>query len=308
MVHSWEPRGRPHLPFVILYVSAFLYILIFRVIFNIVPPHAETEYYPIETMTTMMVLLSIVISYLIFLENRGIRITMRNESSLNESVRKENRLLTQDPISGVDPNAEESEETYQLDRAIIVLFFMFYLGENNWLPGREYIVGTVIYGMIGLVVCKYVLESMYSSNRTVFTLFFLGIILMAAGSFFDAMTDGKLPIKLTETNSVPFSRTLLEEVPEFYASILFLHSLFLRYIDTTRDHTHNPIDPTSATVLITSAVFCGFGNSFFLEDHGHTIPLIRLIMGLLIFSVGVFLTYIYFRYYYEPESISQQEK
>jgi len=308
MLNSWGPRGRHHLPFVILYVSAFLYVLIFRVIYDIVPQHTETEFYPIEIMTTVMVLLSIIISYIIYLENREKCITLQNGTSTHESVRKGNRLLTQTMMNETEPNAEGRESTYKLDRAVIVLFFMYYLAESNWLPGRDYTVGTVMYGIISLVVCKFILESMYSSDRTVFTLFLLGIICIVIGSFFDAMTDGKLPFMLVEGDSVPFSRTLFEEVPELYASILFLHSLFLRYFDITRDHTINPMDIKSASVLITSACFCGIGNSFFLLDRGQAISIIRLAIGLLIISVGVLLPYIYFRYYYAPECVPQQEK
>jgi len=317
-----EHIENPHRPFVLLYVLAFIYVLVFRVIYDILPPHAETEYYPIEITTTIMVLLSIAVSYLIYLENRGPRPASHDDSVVGDQAgddqagedpvgggisQKETGALKQNSDAAGVPEPVMVLGKFRLDRTIILLFFMFYLAENNWLPGREFTIGTAIYGLFGLVVCKYILERLYHSNRTAFFLFVLGIMSMATGASFDAMTDGKLPFKLFDGDDLPFSRTLLEEVPELYASIFFLHSLFLHYLDTTRDHARYPIDRTATSVLLTSAVLCGVGNSFFLEDHGKPIELTRLLIGLFIFSTGALLAYRHFRSYRVPGSGSRPD-
>ena len=105
-----------NLVFVFIYMLVALYIILFRVIYNIVGPN-EPEYYPLEIITTIAVILSIVLSSLIFYENK--------------------------------------KQTGEIDKLYLVLFIFFiayYLAENNWLFGREFFIGTVVYAIIAGIV------------------------------------------------------------------------------------------------------------------------------------------------------------
>jgi hypothetical protein len=246
-----------NLVFISIYILVALYVILFRVIYNIVGSN-EPEYYPLEISTTIAVILSIVLSSLIFYENK--------------------------------------KQTGEIDKLYLILFIFFiayYLAENNWLFGREFFIGTVAYAIIAGIVFLLILARTYNLEKSVFLIFLLGVICLAIGTIIDGIIDDVIPLTLDISN-----RTLYEEVPEVYASLFFLHSLLFFYFYTTKEKSWFLLDNVGASIIVICSIIIGYGTSYFLLDHGRPIQLDRLVIGVILYLIGLFLVFGYFVYYW----------
>jgi len=241
--------------FIVLLIAAGIYIIIFRVIFDIVGSN-EPEYYPIEIMTTIAVILTTVLAGLIYYEDR-----------------------------------KKHNEANPLYMGLVIIFFAFFLAENNWLLGREEFIGTIIYSGVTAIIFLFVLRHLYALERNAFWMFFIGMALLGLSIFIDAVTDHNLPISFDHPK-----RLLFEEIPDLYASLFFLYSIFLLYSKITEKEQHFKIDRSGGTVIALSVIVIGYGNSYLLEDHGESIPAFRIAIGLIFYAVGVLILLVYFKY------------
>jgi hypothetical protein len=250
-----HPRRFFNLVFIFLYILVAVYIILFRVVYNIVGSN-EPEYYPLEIISTIAVILSIVISYLIFYENR---------------------------------QKSEIDKIYLL---LFVFFIAYYLAENNWLCGRESVIGTICYAIFASIVFLLMLYRTYDIEKTIFILFLLGTICLAIGTIIDAIIDDVLPLTLNLPN-----RILYEEISEVYASLLFLHSILILYFHITQEKCRFMLDDIGTSIIITCSIIIGYGNSYLLLDHGAPIRIDRLIIGIILCLTGLFMVLGYFIYY-----------
>ena len=242
--------------FLIFLIAAAIYIVIFRVMFDIVGAN-EPEYYPIEVMTTIAVILTTVLAGLIFYEDR-----------------------------------KKNNKTDPLYLCLVIIFFAFFLAENNWLLGREYFLGTIIYSGVTAILFLFVLKHLFSIERNAFYMFFLGMILLGLSIFIDAVTDHNLPITFDNPK-----RLLIEEIPDLYASLFFLYSMYLLYSKITEKTRYFHIDRTGGFVVVISAIVLGYGNTYLLEEHDNPIPVIRIMIGLIMYFIGISIPIIYFKYF-----------
>ena len=229
-----------------LYFLILIYILIFRIFSNIITTN-EPEYYPLEIITTIGIVLSIIIIYFIFKEDKL-------------KIKKNNIFY---PI-------------------LLFTFVAYYLAENNWLLGRDALLGIVIYGGVFGLVLLFGMKYIYLVNKGAGFIFGFGIILLCFGTLADATVDGYVPLNLG-INRIG----LIEEVCELYASLLFLHSFLLIYFNGETEFPvliKNKLDLTN--MAVGAAVF-GFGNSFLLENHNRPIPMERIFFGLMIIAFAL---------------------
>lgn len=255
IIHELKPEN---LIFILVYIFIFVYIIFFRVIYNVVGSE-EPEFYPMEVITTIIIILSIVVLYLIYYEHSN--------------------------ITG------EPDLVYVL---LFIFFCAYFLAENNWLFGRENIYGTVGYAIFSGIVFILTLSKTYSINRCVYIIFLLAVACLAIGSIIDAIIDGIIPITFNV-----YKRILYEEILEVYASLFFLHSILLLYLHITPEKVRFDLDKQGALIIVTSAIIIGYGNSYLLLDHGQAIQMSRLLIGIILYLFGVFMIlgyFIYFRY------------
>lgn len=241
--------------FVLSYLLVSIYIIFFRVLFDIVGSR-EPEYYPLEIATTIAIILTIILIFLIYYENKQFM--------------------------------EEHDNFYIL---LIIVFSAYFLAENNWLLGRESPVGTITFGVLVAFVFLIALMKLYRIDKSIFMLFLLGIILLFSGTLVDAMSD--------EIISVAFSKSdllLLEEILEVFASLFFLHSMYLLYLHSTRENRLFQISKNEARLIVICASIMGYGNSFLLEDIGRPIPMYRIIIGIVLYLVGISILIFHFKF------------
>ncbi|UCH89951.1 MAG: hypothetical protein JSV49_04710 [Thermoplasmata archaeon] len=224
---------------------------------------AEPEYYPLEIITTIAVILTFILTALIYYEHR-----------------------------------EHTGEKNILYFGMIIVFFMYFLAENNWLLGREYFTGTIIYSLIMVIFFAIFLKHSFSVDKKIFLLFLVGMIALAISMVIDGIIDGNIPIEFNYNR-----RILLEEIAEAYAAILFLHSIFILYLHTIREKCSFQISRNGAAYLVGVAVILGYGNTFLLEDSGQPIPLFRIIIGIVFYIIGLILALLYFKYSDEMKRI-----
>jgi hypothetical protein len=239
---------------IIFYVILLFYILIFRVFSNIIGSN-ESEYYPIEIITTMGVIFSIAIIFL---------------------ISKENRL--------------KLEKTYIFYPILIATFIAFYLAENNWLYGRETLVGVLIFGGIFSLVLVFCLKYIYLAKKEAGLIFGIGIFLLAFGTFIDMAVDGYIPL---DVSILRFG--YIEEICELYAILLFLHSFLMVYFNEETGfpiYIKNRIELTY--IAMGSAVF-GFGNSLLLMNNGRAPPIERTLLGLMIIGFALVILILNFK-------------
>jgi hypothetical protein len=229
-----------------LYIILLGYIMIFRVFSNIIGTN-EPEYYPMEMITTMCIVFSISIIYL---------------------ISKEDKL-----------DLKDGKIFYPL---LLVTFGAYYLAENNWLLGRDALVGIIIYGGVSGLVLLFGLKYIYNIKKGAAIVFGLGIFLLCFGTFADATIDGYVNFNLDLVRV-----GLIEEICELFASVLFLHSFLLVYF-TTR--TRKPIfikNRYDLSIMAMGAAVVGFGNSFLLESHNQPVPMERIAIGLVIITFAL---------------------
>jgi hypothetical protein len=239
---------------IILYIILLFYILIFRIFLNIIGSN-ESEYYPIEIITTMGVIFSIVIIFLISIENRL-----------------------------------KLEKNYIFYPILIATFIAFYLGENNWLYGREAFVGVLIFGGVFGLVLIFGLKYVYSVKKEAGFIFGIGIFLLTFGTFIDTAVDGYIPLDL---NILRIGS--IEETCELYAVLLFLHSFLIVYFN---EETGFPIyikDRTELAYMAMGAAVFGFGNSLLLANNGRPAPIERILLGLMIIAFAMVILILNFR-------------
>ncbi|MCK5561580.1 MAG: hypothetical protein KAJ51_13340 [Thermoplasmata archaeon] len=249
-----------NLIFILAYILIFVYILIFRLIYNVVGS-GEPEYYPMEVITTIIIILSIVVSYLIYNEHQN--------------------------------NTGEHDLVFVL---LFIFFCAYFLAENNWLFGRENVYGTVGYAIFSGIVFILVLSKTYPINRCVFIIFLLAVICLAIGSMIDAIIDGIIPITFNVYN-----RILYEEISEVYASLFFLHSILLLYLHVTHKKAGFDLDKQGTLIIVTSAIIIGCGNLYLLLDHGQPIQMGRLLIGIILYLFGLFVVIGYFIYFWHND-------
>jgi hypothetical protein len=245
-----------NLVFISIYIIVAIYIILFRFIYDIVGSD-EPEYYPMEIITTITVIISVVISYLIFYENK--------------------------------------KQTSEIDKVYLLLFIFYiayFLAENNWLSGRESGAGTFCYAIFAGIIFLLMLVRTYNLDRSIFILFLMGTISLAIGSIIDAIIDEVIPLTLNLNN-----RILYEEIPEVYASLFFLHSILMLYIHITQEKCRFMLDDIGASMIIICSIIIGYGNSYLLLDHGAPLRIDRLIIGIILYLTGLFLVCGYFIYY-----------
>jgi len=262
-VHEFLSEMKPNTLFPMLYIAVALYVVRFRMMENIVGGN-EPEFYPVEIISTIAVMLTVILAYLVYHEAR---------------IR--------------------TGEGDRLYLGLVILFLAYYLGENNWLLVRGFLAGTAMLGALALVVFVPTLRRTYGTCRPAFWMFLAGMITIGVGTFFDATFDNESlsAFEIVKKDTFSFSRSLFEEVPELYASLFFLHAMFRFYQHTTRDRCSFVIGRSGGAVLVTGAIIAGIGNSFFLQDEGTTIWS-RVFIGLIIFPVGVSIPLIYFNYFH----------
>ncbi len=210
-----------------------------------------------EVITTIAIVLSIVLSYLIYYEHRK--------------------------------TTGEKDSVYIL---LLIFFSAYFLAENNWLLGREFREGTVVYGIFAIIVFIMALKRTFGLNETVFYLFLIGVVSLGLGTFMDAMNDNLLPFAFKPPN-----RILLEEIPEIFAALFFLHSMLLLYLHIIKDKCWFILDKAGAAIIITAVIIIGYGNTFLLEDHDQPIPFVRVMFGMIICLAGLFIPLLYFLYF-----------
>ena len=129
-------------------------------------------------------------------------------------------------------------------------------------------------------------------------LFIAGIVSIAVGTYFDATFEKESlsAFLLVKGDTFSFDRVLFEEVPELYASLFFLYSMFLLYKEVIKKECHYFIARMGGAVIVLGAIIAGVGNSFLLEDHGNTIVW-RVITGIIIYFVGIQIPFQYFKRY-----------
>jgi hypothetical protein len=132
----------------------------------------------------------------------------------------------------------------------------------------------------------------YSVDKSIFAIFLLGTICLAIGTIIDAIIDELIPLTLNLTN-----RILYEEIPEVYASLFFLHSILILYFHITQEKSRFELDDIGASIIIICSIIIGYGNSYFLLDHGAPIRIERLIIGLVLCLTGLIIVFGYFLYY-----------
>jgi hypothetical protein len=237
-----------------LYLAVLIYILVFRVYFDIVG-NKETEYFPVEILTTACIICAIIFIYMIYYEEK-LNIGRRN-------------IL------------------YPL---LIVTFCAYYLAENNWLLIRDHLLGTALFGGIAGLVLLLALWRMFSIDRKAGIVFFLGLSFLMLGTFVDASVDGLIPFKLGITHTA-----IIEEALELYAIMLLLHSLMLLYFGTKTDIPVLVQSRLDLVKIASGSLLFGLGNSFLLSDIGRITSIERMIFGLLIISIGSVILFTFLR-------------
>ncbi len=241
--------------FLLSYIVVSIYIIFFRFFFDIVGSK-EPEYYPLEIVTTIAIILTIILISLIYYENK-----------------------------------KSMEENDSLYFGLIIVFFAYFLAENNWLLGRESPFGTIAFGMLAFLVFLFTLKRTYGIDTSVFSLLLLGVLFLLSGTLVDAMSD--------ESISVAFSKSdllLLEEIFEVFASLFFLHSMYLLYLHLTRKKRVFQISKNEAYLIVICASVMGYGNSFLLEDVGRPIPIYRIVIGVVLYLVGISILIFHFKF------------
>jgi hypothetical protein len=218
----------------------------------------EPEYYPLEIITTIAVILSIILSFLIFYENK-----------------------------------ERNLETYNLYLLLLIFFIAYYLAENNWLYGRESAVGTITYAFFAGAVFLFTMMKTYNINKPIFLIFSCGVIFLAVGTIIDAIIDGYIPLTFNMRN-----RILFEEIPEAYASLFFLHSMLLFYFYLTQEKSSFVLDKVGTLIIVFSSIIIGYGNSYFLLEHGNPLDINRMVVGIILYLFGLLLIIGYFMYFH----------
>jgi hypothetical protein len=246
-----EPRIRMvNLFAIFIYLAAFTYIIIFRVLNEIVGS-AEPEYFPIEILTTANVILVMIFIYLIYEEDK-LKIGSKNILYL----------------------------------FLILTFMAYYLAENNWLPQRSTKLGIVVYGALIGMVFLLAIRRIYRVDRRACAILILGIGFLVSGTIVDASSDGNLPI------TFGISRVgLIEEVLELYASLFFLHCFSLLYFSSKAPQPVMVKRRLDIAVISLGGLFFGFGNSFFICDHGREPALEQVMLGLSIVTFGLIMVF-----------------
>ncbi|UCE73387.1 MAG: hypothetical protein JSV56_10180 [Methanomassiliicoccales archaeon] len=239
---------------VFLYLSVLLYVLVFRVLFDIVGSN-EPEYFPMEIITTACIICTIIFIYMIYYEEK-----------LN--IGRKNIL-------------------YPL---LIVTFCAYYLAENNWLLIRDYLLGTVIFGVVAGMVLLFALLRMFYIDQKVGFVFFLGLSFLMLGTFVDASVDGLIPINL----GIAYTG-IIEEVLELFASMLILHSFMLLYFGTKTDVPVMVKNRLDLVKIGSGSLLFGLGNSFLISDIGRIASIQRILFGLLIIAIGSVVLFSYLR-------------
>jgi hypothetical protein len=244
-------KGEPRIQMVnvfaiLIYLGAFLYIIIFRVLNEIVGS-AEPEYFPIEILTTANVILVMIFIYMIHEEDK-LKIGSKNILYL----------------------------------FLILTFLSYYLAENNWLPERSTKLGIVVYGTLIGMVFLLAIKRIYQLDKRACALLILGIGFIVSGTIVDASSDGNLPITLG------ISRIgLIEEVLELYASLFFLHCFSLLYFSSKAPQPIMVKRRLDIAVISLGGLFFGYGNSFFICDHGREPAIEQVMTGLSIVAFGL---------------------
>ncbi len=251
---KWKQTGLlQKITAVFIYLVVFLYVLIFRVFVNIVGS-GEPEFFPIEILTTACILAAIVFIYMIYKKD-----VLR--------IGKSNILY---PI-------------------LLVTFFSYYLAENNWLLGRDHLVGVVILGAIIGSVFIVTLLKIYKVSLEAGVIFGLAIFFLAFGTLIDASADGYIPADFGINRA-----GLIEEVFELYASMFILHSLILlHYFSNPQNYLNSKKRRTLAKVFMGASVL-SYGNSLLLYNRGEPVPISRTLTGLFIIVLTLSIFYIYF--------------
>jgi hypothetical protein len=251
---KWHNNGKAHLLpeaiAVIIYSLIFIYILVFRIYFNIVGP-GESELFPVEILTTASIISVIVIIYMIF----------RNDI-LN--IGKSNILYP----------------------CLLGTFFAYYMAESDWLPGRDkFLMGLFAYGLVIGLVFIITLKIIYNVDKRAFLTFTLGILFLILGTSVDAMNDGVFVLYITLSRS-----GLLEEALELFGSLFFLHTFILLYFSSNKGIVSMINEWSTIIKIYIGSVIVSFGNSFLLIDReGQTLTKIFLGIFIIIFGLTMIL-------------------
>jgi hypothetical protein len=251
---KWEQNGfLPKVSAFIIYLVVFLYILIFR-IFNNVVGLGESEFFPIEIITTACILTAIIFIYFIYKKDLL-------------KIGKSNILYS----------------------FLFVTFILYYLAENNWLLGRDHLVGVLVFGAIIGSVFMFSLFKIYNVNLEAGIIFGTAIIFLVFGTLVDASIDGYIPIDFG------IDRVgLIEEVFELYASMFFLHSFIMLYFYSITQDNLDTIRRRTLIKIFMGTLLLGFGNSLLLQNRGESDSISRNLLGLLIIGLTLSMFYISF--------------
>lgn len=257
---KWHNSGKAHLLpeaiAFIIYSLIFIYILVFRIYFNIVGP-GESELFPVEILTTASIISVIVIIYMIF----------RNDI-LN--IGKSNILYP----------------------CLLGTFFAYYLAESNWLPGRDkFLMGLFAYGLVIGLVFIITLKIIYNVDKISFLTFTMGILFLILGTSVDAMNDGVFVLYISLSRP-----GLLEEALELYGSLFFLHTFILLYFSSNKGIVSTINEWFTIIKIYIGSVIVSYGNSFLLIDREkQTLTKISLGIFIVIFGLAVIFIILYNR-------------
>jgi hypothetical protein len=183
---------------------------------------------------------------------------------------------------------------------LLITFILYYLGENNWLLGRDHLVGVLLFGaIIGLVLIITLLR-IFKINFEAGAIFGIAIYFLVFGTIVDASIDGYFPFDLGLSHA-----GLIEEVFELFASMFFLHSLLLLCFNSRSNDNPIVIDRRIFVKIFTGALFLSYGNSLLLQNKGEPVPLSRNLVGILI--IGLTLSMFYISFVKKSSSKSSEE-
>ncbi len=222
------------------------YILVFRIAYDIVGSN-EPEFYPIERVSSIALVMVIILSGLIFFEHR-----------------------------------ERSGKNDWLFIVVAITFCFLFAAENNWLLGRETLPGALIFGIALSLVFFHVLMRFYRNDKLMFGLFFIGVLLLLIGAGFDSLNDELLSIDIMISTTC-----LMEEIPELYACLAFLHSIVLLYLHSVNGQPVFPLDNGDRVIIVASAVTISMGSIFLLAVEGEPVPANKLVVGIVILILGM---------------------
>jgi len=231
-----------------LYISISLYIIIFRVILDIIT--LKSEWTPVEVASVIFMILTTIVAFIIHYENK---------------VR-----------------------THRVNRLYSLLFLVFLLhslGEAGLLIGRESLPGYVLFGSLAFGTYYLTLEHTYPLDKAIFFTFFLGVLFLLIGFGFDSMEEGRLPFELISSDHQ--FKSLFEEVPELFSGIFFLHSMCLLYRLETRESMVLNISRNGWYLMILGGIFLGTGSSNFQKLEHRDDPTFAIMIGIILCITGI---------------------